>query len=714
MNLSVLIVEDSDDDAFLAKAVLQKSGYSVDYRRVDTSEALKTALETASWDLVLSDYNLPGFSGLKALIIVRNFDQEIPFIVVSGSIGEDTAVAMMKAGATDYVKKDQLQILPVVVEKCIGEREVRRDNRESHAALLRSQAQLNNALEMARLGHWEYDVLEDTFTFNDQFYSIFKTSAEKAGGYAMDSKTYARLFVHPDDIQKVKAESLKAINVLDANYTSQFEHRTIFPDGKIGFLSIRFSVAKDEKGRTVRVYGVVQDITEFLEKQEIIKENEARYRSIFENSTDAILLTSPDGAISDANPAACRLFKYSREEIIRGGRALLVDASDPRLGVALKKREETGFVFAEITMLRSDGEPVPVEVSSSTFTDAQGKPKAIVIIRDITERKKAERVLRESERKYRSLFENAQEGIFQSTQDGRYVAANKAMAKILGYDSPEDLITTVTDIPRQVYMHPDIREKILALVEEFGSVQSYECLYKRKDGSPLWASVSLHPVFDDRGSLLHYQGFMVDVTERRNSLEKLKKALRETVFAISASVDAKDPYTAGHQARVADLAVAIADEMGLSEEEKEGLRLAAMIHDLGKLSVPTEVLTKPRKLLEAEFELIKTHCSAGYDILSKLDFPWPIARMVLEHHERIDGSGYPQGLAGEDTLLQSRILAVADVVESMASHRPYRPSLGLDAALAEVEANSGRLYDVHVANACLKIFKEGGYVLPTM
>jgi PAS domain S-box-containing protein/putative nucleotidyltransferase with HDIG domain len=286
------------------------------------------------------------------------------------------------------------------------------------------------------------------------------------------------------------------------------------------------------------------------------------------------------------------------------------------------------------------------------------------------------------------------------------------MAKILGYDSPEDLISSVSDISRQIYMYPGDRQKLLDLIEEKGAVHSFESLDKRKDGSPVWVCVSLHPVFDEQGSVQHFQGFLEDITERRKGMEKLRDALKATVLAISASVEAKDPYTAGHQIRVADLALAVAGELGLSEDEKEGLRLAAMIHDLGKLSVPSEILTKPKKLLDVEFELIKTHSRSGYEILSKLDFPWPIARMILEHHERMDGSGYPQGLKGGDVLLQSRILAVADVVESMASHRPYRPALGIEPALSEIETKAGRLYDPEVVRACLDLFRVRGYVLP--
>jgi len=197
-----------------------------------------------------------------------------------------------------------------------------------------------------------------------------------------------------------------------------------------------------------------------------------------------------------------------------------------------------------------------------------------------------------------------------------------------------------------------------------------------------------------------------DITDRKKSMVKLRKALEATVRAIAVTVETRDPYTAGHQRGVADLSRAIAMELELTSDRVDGIQMAALIHDLGKISVPAEILSKPTKLTEPEFGLIKTHSQSGYDILKDIDFPWPIARMILEHHERMDGSGYPRNLRGDDILLESRILAVADVVESMASHRPYRPAMGLNAAIEEIEKNRGTIYDADVVDACLRLIRE--------
>ena len=200
------------------------------------------------------------------------------------------------------------------------------------------------------------------------------------------------------------------------------------------------------------------------------------------------------------------------------------------------------------------------------------------------------------------------------------------------------------------------------------------------------------------------------VDERTDSLQrsmkKLENAMNGIVRAIAHTVETRDPYTAGHQRRVADLAVAIAETVGFERDKIEAVRVAAIIHDLGKISVPAEILSKPSRLTVNEFNLIKEHPQVGYDILKDIEFPWEIATMVYQHHEKLDGSGYPLGVSGDDILPESRVLTVADIVEAMASHRPYRPGLGIDVALGEINKNKGRLYDPEVAAACHALFNE--------
>ena len=194
--------------------------------------------------------------------------------------------------------------------------------------------------------------------------------------------------------------------------------------------------------------------------------------------------------------------------------------------------------------------------------------------------------------------------------------------------------------------------------------------------------------------------------ELEHSLQDLKKAMDSTIQAIAMTVEKRDPYTSGHQMRVAGLTRAIAESLALSQDQIEGAFMAASIHDIGKISLPAEILTKPVQLTDIEISLIQAHAQAGFDILKGIEFPWPIADIIVQHHERMDGSGYPGGLAGEEILIEARIIGVADVVETMASHRPYRPSMGIDKALQEIISNKGKLYDTRVVDACLHIFNE--------
>ena len=249
-----------------------------------------------------------------------------------------------------------------------------------------------------------------------------------------------------------------------------------------------------------------------------------------------------------------------------------------------------------------------------------------------------------------------------------------------------------------------------------GQIDSYmlDKRFVRKSGETIWTSVAVGCVRKPDGAVDYFVVLLEDITDRRGNIERLRKSLAATIQAMAAAVEMRDPYTAGHQRRVADLARSIATEMGLSADRIDGLRMAAVIHDIGKLSVPAELLSKPRTLTAVEFSLVKLHVQSGYDTLKDIEFPWPIARMVLEHHERMDGSGYPGGLTGEKILMESRILAVADVVEAMASHRPYRASLGLEAALQEIASFRGVRYDSEAVDACLRLFNEKGYKIPAV
>ncbi len=219
------------------------------------------------------------------------------------------------------------------------------------------------------------------------------------------------------------------------------------------------------------------------------------------------------------------------------------------------------------------------------------------------------------------------------------------------------------------------------------------------------------PIKEEEIYLTEYNKRLINKLERKvldleKSEKRLQKTMEDTIYTIGKIAETRDPYTAGHQKNVSQIAIFIAQEMKLPQDRIEGVRIASLVHDIGKISLPAEILNKPTKLSEMEYGLIKDHSQVGYDILKSIEFPWPVAQITLQHHERLDGSGYPQGLKGEDILLEASILGVADVVEAMSSHRPYRPAWGIDKALEEISKNKGILYDPEVVDACLKLFKR--------
>jgi PAS domain S-box-containing protein/putative nucleotidyltransferase with HDIG domain len=369
----------------------------------------------------------------------------------------------------------------------------------------------------------------------------------------------------------------------------------------------------------------------------------------------------------------------------------------------------------QLEMIRKDGTTVWGEVRFSFLRNENQQAVGILgVTRDITERKRADEALRDSEEQYRLVVENAKESII-IVQDVKVVFVNSAAIGMIGYSKEILTSKSFTD-----FIHPDDLNMVVdhhirrIKGEEVPPVYSFRVI--GQDGTVIWCELN--------AAVIQWKGkpatlnFLNNITERRKSeeelkqtLESLRKSIGATIQTMVSAVEMRDPYTAGHQLRVADLACSIAAEIGLPQDKIDGIRMAGSIHDIGKLSIPAEILSKPTKLTDIEFSLIKEHSRSGYEMLKDVESPWPLAQIVYQHHERMDGSGYPRNLKGEEILIEARIMAVADVVEAIASHRPYRPGLGIEVALEEIEKNKGIFYDDAVADACLRLFREKGYQL---
>lgn len=486
-----------------------------------------------------------------------------------------------------------------------------------------------------------------------------------------------------------------------------------------------------------------------------------------------IVIEGERGAVTFWNPAAESMFGYSREEAIGRPLHDFLPApayrEAGRRGMAGFSQSGEGAVInrtMEYAAVRKNGEEFPVELSISAMR-IRGRWHATGIVRDITERKQREAQIRRLNRILRTvsacnedLVRARKEGdLLQAlcrdiVDVGEYQAAWVTYPDASGADVPSPVARHGDETVFQVHaslmgdpLHARhcptlsaLREGKLALFHpgrDAGAwgrrlaqagVQAILSLPLQAGGQLLGALTifsSMVEAFDAEGIALMeelaadlaYGVAALRTAEERDRMaeaqahhaEILQRSLEQSIQAIADTIEARDPYTAGHQRRVGELAVAIATELGLESAVIQGIRLAASIHDLGKIRVPAEILVKPGKLSGVEFQLIVGHPQGGYEILKDIDFPWPIRDMVRQHHEKLDGSGYPQGLQDGHILFEARILTVADVVEAMSSHRPYRPAMGTEAALAEIARGRGTLYDESVVDACVRLFREGRF-----
>ncbi len=326
--------------------------------------------------------------------------------------------------------------------------------------------------------------------------------------------------------------------------------------------------------------------------------------------------------------------------------------------------------------------------------------------KEITEHQQAEKALAESEEKYRTVFENTGTATIIIEEDKTISMANTQSEKLSGYSKEEienKMKWTYFVIPEDLKMMVEYHTARRKAGGKAPTEYEFRFIDRKGKIKNIFLKVGMIP-----GSKKSIAS-LIDITEHKQAEERLKKTMDAAIDTMSRIIEAKDPYTSGHQHRVCQLAVPLARELGLSPDKIEGIRIASLIHDIGKIGLPAEILSKPTKLADIEFSLIKGHSQTGYDILKSIDFSYPIAQIVLQHHERLNGSGYPNGLRADKILLEAKIMGVADVVEAMSSFRPYRPALGMDKALEEITQNRGILYDPEVVDACFKLFKEKGF-----
>lgn len=624
------------------------------------------------------------------------------------------------------------------------------------------------AIEQA-LHEWvsAVDAVDDLIFIHDRALNIIRANRAYAARAGLDyreivGKPYWEIFPKQD------APFASCLQALDERHSAEEEFR--LESGET--FAMRAYPVHTPGGEYLYSVHVLRDITQHREAESALEKSEQRYRNLVETTNDWVWEIDQNGAYVYVSPRVRDLLGYEPSEVI--GRTpfnLMTPVEAVRVGALFAPifSARRPFSLLENICLHKDGHAVVLETSGVPEFDASGAFRGYHgIDRDITARKRAEETLRKLNHALKTLSACNAALVHAQDENGLLyevcqiiVEAGGYFHAWIGYVGDDGHLRTkaqagggtcrlehlplwldaqqenrsVADVPRASVVisrepasdpsfagwHDEIVKFGVAAIATFHLIDNDGlfgalciCAHDRDSFNPeeleLLTELSADLNFGIGAQRIRTQRDRAITAEQRG-LERLRESLEATITAVAATVEMRDPYTAGHERRVAQLASAIALEMGISQERIEGIHFGALIHDLGKIKIPAELLSKPTALTKAEFELIKEHAQAGYDILKDIQFPWPVAEMARQHHERLDGSGYPRGLKGDEILLESKILAVADTVEAMSSHRPYRPARGIEPALAEIRAHRGIWYEPEAVDACLRLFKDKGFAL---
>jgi PAS domain S-box-containing protein/putative nucleotidyltransferase with HDIG domain len=535
-------------------------------------------------------------------------------------------------------------------------------------------------------------------------------------------------------------------------------------DGSLLHVAISAAPIRDAAGQVSGVIAMGSDITERKLQQEQLRESEARYRAIFERGAIGISITDAQGQLVETNEAMQHILGYSKKELSTMTIAQITHPDHVGKDWAAFEQMMAGErdnYETEKRYIRKDGREIWAQLVVSLIRDAHRNPWfTLGITKNVSARKRAEiKVARQAAlmQGINRIFKDALtcetvENLgqtclavaeeltgsplsFITEQDSNGRLQNIALSKgaleacaitagqqselsgdlqpqgwaVRVIETNQPLIINAADSPSTLSLppgHPRLTSFLGVPLPRRGNFVGLIGLANKQPG---YDSADLETVESLGSAVIEALLRKRAELQLQEGLSKLRKNLGEIVQAMALTVEIRDPYTSGHQRRVTQLALTIAAELGLSKKQCDGLWVAGILHDLGKIYIPEGILSRPGQLTNIELNLIRTHPQVGYDILKTINFPWPVAKIVLQHHERLDGSGYPLGLMEKDILLEAKILAVADVVEAMASHRPYRPSLGLDAALAEITKNQGSLYDAEIVKICVRLFLEKNF-----
>ena len=750
------MLEDTPEDAELNAMALRDAGLSFVSMRVQSRDTFTRALHEFRPHLILSDFRLPAFDGHEALRIARQEWPQAPVIMVTGAVGDELAVELLRAGARDYVLKDRLARLPSAVQRALTEEQESRKRQAAEHALKESEALHRSFIAASPDGVGVLDAHGRVIYASPKIHELLDL------GRSVDLRGHdAHQWIAPEDRSRAimnLARHARGEPVIDADY------RLLRADQTSTYVEINGAPIVEGTSELKGIVIVMRDTTARRRAVEDLRQSEQKYRTLFEESFDGLFIASARGDIVDMNRKGIEVLGYgSKDEALRLNLAADVYANPGTNERVLELVEAQGTAELETDLRKKSGERLVAHCALTAVKDPLGHLESYRgVIRDITEKKRAELSLRRTNHALKTLS-SGNEALVRANSEPALlddmcqvlVTAGGYRAVWIGYVEPGGgpmhprawagqqegwfspqrcLASGADDDPVVVAL----RTGLPRVTRDMGVDPAFGHCREDAQRAGLKASVTL-PLRNEHGvlgALTIYSAdpesvddeelkllveLASDLTygvqalrtriDKERGLFRIQATMEATIQALANTVELRDPYTAGHQQRVARLATAMAHRLAVPEERIRGLRLAAMVHDIGKIHIPAEILSRPGKLSAIEYQIVQTHVEAGYEILRSIDFPWPIAEMVRQHHEHLDGTGYPRGLAGDAILPDARILIVADVVEAMSAHRPYRPGLGPTVALAEIESGSGTRYGPEAARVCLDLFREEGFHL---
>ncbi len=635
MTLRILMLEDDEADAELAVWHLRRAGLDFSSRWVAREEDFVAALVDFAPDLILADYSLPGFDGLAALRIAREKAPEVPFIFVTGVMGEEFAINTLRQGAADYVLKSHLSKLPPAVSRTLQEAEDRRMRRQAEQGLAESEERFRKVAESALDGLAILD--------RDGNATFVNGAAERILGYSLAEvlgRNLHDLLALPGSIEAARAGWDRFRGTGEGRVVGRtFETVARRKGGEK--VPVELSVSSVMLRGNWHAIGIIRDISRRKAAEQALQRSNRFLRTLSRCNETMVRATD-------------------ETELLRDMCQTVVEAGEFRLAWVGFAEGDAAKSIRPAAWFGARGDEFLAQLNLTWADAEQGRGPAGRAIRL---------------------------GEIQVEQDFDLDPAAKpwrTLALRFGYRS-------IIAVPLKLA----------------GRVVGVLAIYAGESGA--FADDVTGLLSELASDLAYGIATLRARVEQREDARRLESALEDTIRAIATTIEARDPYTAGHQKRSARLAAAIAREMGLPEARAVGVERGAEIHDIGKIYVPSEILNRPGRLSPVEFELVRTHPRIGYDIIKDVDFPWPVGEIILQHHERLDGSGYPNGLKDGEIVLEALILAVADVVDAITSHRPYRVALSIEVALAEIEKNRGRLYDPAVVDACLRLFRENRF-----